>query len=265
MSSPEEPAPNEDGTFQARLEDLQRRNAELAEAVAARDAFIAVAAHELRNPMTPMIGQVDLLLKGLRAGRYSLEQVEQRLERVRQVMSHYLKRAEILLDVSRITSGKFRLDPTVFNLSDLVGEVAETFAAAARHAGTPIQVHAPPSLPGTWDRLAMEQIIDNLVSNAVKYGAHRPIEVWAEDHGNHVSLRVRDHGPGISVEDRSRIFERFERAVRRDERRSGFGVGLWVVGQLVEAMGGTIIVDDAPGGGTEFTVTLPRHVEAVRP
>jgi signal transduction histidine kinase len=136
---------------------------------------------------------------------------------------------------------------------------------AARHAGTPIQVHAPPRLPGTWDRLAMEQIIDNLVSNAIKYGARPPIEVWAEDHGNHVSLRVRDHGPGISLEDRSRIFERFERAVGLDKRRSGFGVGLWVVGQLVAAMGGTIMVADAPGGGAEFTVTLPCHVEAVRP
>src|SRR5690242_13022574 len=265
MSSPEGPPPNEDEISQASLEDLRRRNAELAEAVAARDAFIAVAAHELRNPMTPMIGQVDLLLKGLRVGRYTPEQVEQRLERIQQVMRHYLKRAAILLDVSRITSDKFRLEPTVFNLSELVREVAETFAAAARHAGTPIQVHAPPRLSGTWDHLAMEQIIDNLVSNAIKYGARSPIEVWVEDHGNHVSLRVRDHGPGISLEDRSRIFERFERAVRRDERRSGFGVGLWVVGQLVEAMGGTIMVADAPGGGAEFTVTLPRHVKAVRP
>src|SRR5689334_12331043 len=108
MSSPHGPAPSEE-TSQASLKDLQRRNAELAEAVAARDAFIAVAAHELRNPMTPMIGQVDLLLKGLRVGRYSPEQVEQRLERLQQVMRHYLKRAAILLDVSRITSGKFRL------------------------------------------------------------------------------------------------------------------------------------------------------------
>jgi signal transduction histidine kinase len=265
MSSPEGPPPNEDEISQASLEDLQRRNAELAEAVAARDAFIAVAAHELRNPMTPMIGQVDLLLKGLRVGRYTPEQVEQRLERIQQVMRHYLKRAAILLDVSRITSDKFRLEPTVFNLSELVREVAETFAAAARHAGTPIQVHAPPRLPGTWDHLAMEQIIDNLVSNAIKYGARSPIEVWVEDYGNHVSLRVRDHGPGISLEDRSRIFERFERAVGLDKRRSGFGVGLWVVGQLVTAMGGTIMVADAPGGGAEFTVTLPCHVEAARP
>src|SRR5690348_14358491 len=100
------------------LEELQQRNAELRAAVAARDAFIAVAAHELRNPMTPMIGQIDLLLRGLRAGRYTPQQIEQRLERVRLVMNHYLKRATTLLDVSRITTGKLILAPTSFDLAD---------------------------------------------------------------------------------------------------------------------------------------------------
>src|SRR3954447_10810194 len=120
MSSPEAHSPNGSGTSRTSPEDLQRRIATLEEAVAARDTFIAVASHELRNPMTPMIGQVELLLSGLRTGRYSHEQVEQRLERIRQVMNHYLKRTAILLDVSRITSGKFKLEPTSFNLSDLV-------------------------------------------------------------------------------------------------------------------------------------------------
>jgi signal transduction histidine kinase len=244
------------------LEELHRRNAELAEAVAARDTFIAVAAHELRNPMTPMIGQVDLLLKGLQTGRYTPEQIEQRLERIRQVMHHYVRRATALLDVSRITTGKFRLEPAPCDLAALVREVVETFADAARYAGSPIGVEAPASLPGTWDRLAMEQIADNLISNAIKYGARRPVEVCAEDLGDRVCLRVRDHGPGISVHDRGRIFGRFERAVGPDAGRTGFGVGLWVVGQLVEAMEGTITVEDAQGGGSVFNVTLPRHAKA---
>jgi len=263
MHSPEAHSP--DAGEPTALEELQQRNAELREAVAARDAFIAIAAHELRNPMTPMIGEIDLLLRGLRAGRYTPQHIEQRLERVRLVMNHYLKRAATLLDVSRITSGKLVLAPSPFDLSDLVRETVETFAAAARHAGTQIDISIPVSLFGTWDRLAMEQIIDNLISNAIKYGAHRPIVICAEDHGNNVCIRVRDHGPGIPLDARSRIFGRFERAVGPDERRSGFGVGLWVVGQLVNAMGGTIRVDDAQGGGSEFIVTLPRHVEAVRP
>jgi signal transduction histidine kinase len=263
MHSPEAHSP--DAGEPTALEELQQRNAELREAVAARDAFIAIAAHELRNPMTPMIGEIDLLLRGLRTGRYDLEQIEQRLERVRLVMNQYLKRAATLLDVSRITTGKLILAPTSFDLADLVRETVETFAAAARHAGTWIHCNAPAPLLGTWDRLAMEQIIDNLVSNAIKYGAQRPVEICAEDHEDNVCIRVRDYGPGIPVDARSRIFGRFERAVGPDERRSGFGVGLWVVGQLVNAMGGTIRVDDAPGGGSVFTVTLPRHGEEARP
>src|SRR4051812_19944222 len=265
MRSPEAHSPDGGKSSRRTLEELQQRNAELTAAVAARDTFISLAAHELRNPMTPMIGQIDLLLRGLRAGRYSPEQIEQRLERVQLVISRYLKRAATLLDVSRITTGKLILAPSPFDLSDLVRETVEAFAAAARHAGAQIDIDAPASLPGTWDRLAMEQIIDNLVSNAIKYGAHRPVVICAEDHGDNVCIRVRDHGPGIPADARSRIFGRFERAVGPEERRSGFGVGLWVVGQLVNAMGGTIRVDDAQGGGSVFIVNLPRHVEVIRP
>ena len=264
MNSPEarppEPAAPSEWTFEA----LLRSNTELSEAIAARDAFIAVAAHELRNPMTPMIGQIDLLLAGLQAGRYSPEQVEQRLRRVRQAMNHYVKRASALLDVSRITSGKLTLEPTPFDLTELLAETVETFAEAARYAGTPIEMEGPPSLPGTWDRLAMEQIIDNLLSNAIKYGGRRPVHVCTEDFGEMIGIRVRDHGPGIAAADRARIFGRFERAVGPSERRSGFGIGLWVVGQLVTAMSGTITVDDAEGGGSVFAVSLPRHTQAIR-
>src|SRR3954465_8657315 len=138
MCLPEAESPDGGKPSRQTLEVLQRRNAELRVAVAARDTFIAVAAHELRNPMTPMIGQIDLLLNGLRAGRYTPEQIEQRLERVRLVMNQYLKRAATLLDVFRITSGKLILAPSPFDLSDLVRETVETFAAASRHMGAQI-------------------------------------------------------------------------------------------------------------------------------
>ena len=235
-----------------------------AEAVAARDNFIAVAAHELRNPMTPMIGQIELLLKGVKSNKYSAAQIEDRLERIHRAMGHYLKRAATLLDVSRITTGKFRLALAPCDLGHIVREIAETFDEAARHTGASIKVDAPDSLPGIWDRLALEQIIDNLVSNAIKYGGKKQVVVSVEDAGNaaHVLIRVRDHGPGISPSDRARIFGQFERAVGLNENQTGFGVGLWVVGQVVEAMKGEITVNDAEGGGTIFQVVLPRHLKA---
>ena len=249
------------------LDAANRRLAELAEAVAARDNFIAIAAHELRNPMTPIIGQIELLLNGVKANKYDLAQIEDRLERIHCAMGHYLKRTATLLDVSRITSGRFRLAPMPCDLGHVVREIAETFHEAARHAGASIKVDAPDSLPGTWDRLALEQIIDNLVTNAIKYGDKTQVVVSLEDPANaaHVCIRVRDHGPGISPADKARIFGQFERAVGANEHRTGFGVGLWVVGQVVEAMKGEITVSDAQGGGTIFQVVLPRHLKAGAP
>src|SRR3954468_13919147 len=93
------------------LKELQRKNAELMEAVAARDTFIAVAAHELRNPMTPLIGQIELLLAAVRSGRFSPGQIEQRLVCLQRTTNQYMKRATTLLDVSRITTGKFSVEP----------------------------------------------------------------------------------------------------------------------------------------------------------
>ena len=218
MSAPGPPPPSG-----ATREELEQRIAELVDAVAARDTFIAVAAHELRNPMTPMMGQVDLLLSGIRAGKYSTEQIERRLERIRQVINHYVKRAAVLLNVSRITSGKLTLEPISCDLSDLVRGIVRTFAEPARHAGSPIGINVPPSLPGTWDPLAMEQIIDNLVSNAIKYGGRRPIEVQAEALGNTVYISVRDHGPGISAENKARNLRPF----RARDRNGGEPQWFW--------------------------------------
>lgn len=253
------PLPDAAADREAHIVALERRVAELTAAVAARDTFIAVAAHELRNPITPIVGQVDLLLTKVRAGRCPSSEVELRLERVQHSVRRYLKRAAVLLDVSRITSGKVQLEPEAFDLAALLRDVADEFADAARRAGAPLRVSGPDSLPGTWDRLALEQIVDNLVSNALKYGGHTPIELSADALGEEVRIQVRDHGTGIPAGDRQRVFEPFERAVGQGERRSGFGVGLWVVCRLVQAMEGNISVEDAPDGGALFTVTLPLH------
>lgn len=242
-------------------EDLRRRIADLVEAVAARDDFIAVAAHELRNPMTPMMGQIELLLSAVRAGKCPLEQVEQRLGRIQHTVRRYVRRAEVLLNVSRLTSGNFHPDLERFNLAMLLRDLTNEFADAAQRTGVPIKVDVPESLPGNWDRVAIEQVIDNLISNALKYGARTPIELSAVMSGDLVRIKIRDHGPGIPEGDRARVFGRFERVVGHSEPTGGFGVGLWVVGQLVTAMDGTITVEDAPGGGALFTVALPAHMK----
>jgi two-component system OmpR family sensor kinase len=240
---------------------LLERIAELSEAVEARDTFIAVAAHELRNPMMPIIGQIELLSCGVRAGKYSLDNVQERLGKLQRTVTQYMKRAVVLLDVSRLNSGRFRLDRSRCDLAALLREIAEQFGAAAHHSGVSLAVTAPASLPGWWDRLAVEQVIDNLISNAIKYGGRTPVELTLSADAQSVILEIRDHGSGIAPEHRARVFERFERAVGYSEYRSGFGVGLWVVGQLVGAMSGTVTIEDAPGGGALFIVRLPVHKE----
>ncbi len=244
--------------------DLQRRLAELTEAVSARDGFLAVAAHELRNPMTPILGQVELLLAAVKAGRCPPEQLEQRLERVQHSIHRYLRRATVLLGVSRFTGGRFRLDPEAFDLAALLHEVASEFAPAARHAGVAITLAIPEAMPVKLDRMALEQIADNLIANALKYGNRTPVEVSAEVAGDQVRIEVRDHGAGVPPHDRLRLVERFERVVGQNERQSGFGVGLWLIGQFVAAMDGTISIGDPPGGGALFIVTLPLFIQGGR-
>jgi signal transduction histidine kinase len=249
------------GPGSSSVAELRQRVAELTVAAAARDTFITVAAHELRNPLVPIVGQIDLLLSAVRSGRCPPERVEQWLELIQHTMRHFLRRAGVLLDVSRIASGGRQLSPEPFDLVALLTEIVTDHAAAAHHAGTTITVRVPASLPGTWDRLAVEQIADNLVSNAIKYGAATPVELDAASRGEHVVIRVRDYGGGISAADRERVFGRFAQAVGQGKRRNGFGVGLWLVRQLAEAMGGAVDIESASGGGALFIVVLPRHVK----
>ncbi len=255
------PLPAIGGALTRETEALRRQIAELTDAVAARDTFIAVAGHELRSPMTPILGQLELLLAAVRSGRFTPEQLDQRLSRVQQAVRHYLKRAAVLLDVSRLTTGKLRIELEEFDLAALLREVAESFAEEARYAGAPMAVTAPERLTITSDRLALEQVIDNLLSNALKYGGRTNIDLVVQQSDGRVHVEVTDHGPGIPEADRVRVFERFERAVGEGERRTGFGVGLWVVGQLVAALAGTIAIGDAPGGGALFQVSLPSRAK----
>lgn len=239
--------------------DLVEENALLREAVAARDAFLAVAAHELRNPMTPIVGRVERLRRLLRKPDLRPETLEKSLEQIAWLIAQYVKRATTLLDVSRVTTGQFKLDPAPTNLGDLVRDVVENFAPVADLSGASLTCQAPTApLVRMSDRLALEQILDNLVSNAIKYGGGQPIVVSvSESEAGSVVLQVRDQGPGISAESQARIFERFERAVRPGQHRGGFGVGLWVVRQLIETMGGTVTISSRPYEGTTFMVTLP--------
>jgi signal transduction histidine kinase len=243
--------------------DLRRLVAELRAALRARDEFIAIAAHELRNPMTPILMQVEALRASAQRPNGS-ERVVAGLERLERLVLEYIRRATTLLDVSRITAGKLRLAPVPTDLSALVRRVAGTFAPAAGRAGCRLDLEIEDCVRGIWDPLAVEQMFDNLLSNAIKFGAGKPIAIaLAAETGDGAAARlvVRDHGPGIAPEDRARLFERFEQTMTGREQ-GGFGIGLWLVAQLLAAMGGTIEVESQPGEGAAFIVRLPRLATA---
>lgn len=241
----------------ATVERLRAEVAELQAAVRARDEFISMAAHELRNPMTPLLIQAQLLSTLARASGGAVpERIVEGLERLEGLIAQYLRRASVLLEVSRLTSGAFRLECLHLDLSAAVAEAATRIAPLAERADCAMSVHVDAGLSAWLDPLAIELVADNLLSNAVKYGAGAPVELSLRADGAWARIAVRDHGIGISEQDQARIFARFERAVTRREA-GGFGVGLWIVGRLVAAMGGTLAVESRIGEGSTFVVRLP--------
>ena len=237
--------------------DKDRLIEELREAVRARDEFVAIAAHELRNPMTPILMQVHNLATSARNPRRCRPEIlAPRLELLEHAVRDFVRRSTTLLDVSRVAAGNVRIELAEVDLSRTVQGVVDRAGVAARMARSPLEADLQAGVVGTWDRLALEQVAENLLSNALKFGAGKPVDVALRADGRAARLTIRDRGIGISEEDRARIFKRFERAVTRREH-GGFGVGLWLANQLVAAMGGAIAVEGAPGEGTNFTVTLP--------
>ncbi|WP_395813359.1 sensor histidine kinase [Archangium minus] len=161
-----------------------------------------------------------------------------------------------LLDVSRITSGRLVLHLEDVDLAELVREVVERIRPEAERVGCELRLQVPGPVVSRWDRLRLEQVLSNLLSNALKYGAGYPVEVALRVSGTQVLLQVRDEGIGIDPALQERIFERFERAVS-DRHYGGLGMGLWITREIVTALGGSIQVESAPGRGATFTVTLP--------
>jgi signal transduction histidine kinase len=175
----------------------------------------------------------------------ALTRSERQAQRLASVVTH-------ILEIARITRNELVLAPEELDLAAVAREVVERI----RGSGGSISIAGHGPLVGSWDRERIEQVVDNLLSNATKFGAGKPVEVAVGRQDGSAVLTVRDHGIGISPEDHARIFERFERAVSA-RNFSGFGLGLWIVRQNVEAHGGSIAVDSRAGEGSTFTVRLP--------
>ena len=248
-----------DGTFAgfigscADITEHKRLEAELRQAVQARDEFLSIAAHELRTPLTPIQLGVQYLL---RSEPRDPKVLTQKLHKLDEHVHRQAQLVEKLLDVSRLAAGGLQLELSEHDLDEIVRAMLQQFADEARRAECELLLTSVPAR-GRWDRGRLEQIASNLIANAIKYGKGAPVEVTVEPLGDaRVRLAVRDHGIGIAVEDQPRVFERFARAVSV-RHFPGFGLGLWITRTLVEAMNGTVVVESRPGEGALFCVELP--------
>jgi len=235
---------------------LRARIAELEQAIRSRDEFLSIAAHELRNPMHSLLLQVSAAVQVAR--QQAATPLVRRLERVQHIVDRYVKRASLLLDVGRMNAAGQQPQLESIDFADVVREVVESYGPEAAFNRSALKIDVPPSLPGRCDRLALEQIVSNLISNAIKFGAGEPVDVSLESKGgNRVCFQVRDRGIGIADVDQERIFGRFERLSTQPGHPAGAGVGLWLVRGLVEAHGGSLTVHSASAQGATFTVVLP--------
>jgi signal transduction histidine kinase len=234
-------------------------------AIRLRDEFLGIASHELRTPLTSLKLQTQILQRTLaRHGMQNLseETLQKALAIFHRQLGSLAGLIEDLLDVSRIANGRLSIERAPTFVLELVQEVVERFREQFQHADAPFTVDLPlaPELVARWDRLRIEQVLTNLLSNALKYGGGTPVGVCARLTGERVELSVSDQGVGIPPEHHARIFQRFERAVE-GSGISGLGLGLYIVREIVSAHGGDIHVRSAPGQGATFTVSLPLHSE----
>jgi signal transduction histidine kinase len=254
-----------DGTFAGYIGscvDITERKLyedELRKAVRDRDDFLSIASHELRTPLTTLQLQLESLLRtlarrpdeALASGRIADNAVK--AKRQAEVLTD---RVAELFDMSRIASGRLELELTEIDLSALVEEACDRFAPAFAAAECALARSIKPGVCGRWDRRLLDRALVNILSNAVKYGRGKPIDVGVDEEGELALIVVRDRGIGIAAADRERIFERFERAVS-SSHYGGLGLGLWIAREVVRAFRGTIRLESEPGFGAEFTLELP--------
>ncbi len=242
-----------DLTERRKMEEGLVQLAQTREALRLRDEFLSIASHELKTPITTL----QLQLESVRERIETLDQrVASKVDRAARSSEQLAQLVESLLDVSRIASGRFELKLERFDLSESVREVLERFREAAARAGCELSSRLEGPILGTWDRLRVEQVLTNLLANAIKYAAKAPIEVSLAREKETAILRIRDRGPGVPEDALPRIFDRFERAASM-KHYGGLGLGLYVVREIVRVHNGMVTAHNVPDGGACFTVRLP--------
>ncbi len=231
----------------------------LNKAIQAREQFFMIASHELKTPITCLDLQIEVLQWEIQNSMPKIAEKEIIQSSLKKQRDHLLRLSRLvdnILSESRMAGRKLSLNPEYFNLHEMVQEVLERFKVTSQLAGVEILLSSDKEISGRWDKFRLEQVVLNLLMNAIKYGNQKPILIKLTQDENEATIIVKDQGIGIKPEDQSRIFDRFERVVS-DKKINGLGLGLYISNSIVKAHGGEIRVKSTFGEGSEFTVALP--------
>jgi PAS domain S-box-containing protein len=242
-------------TEQALRESIRIRD----EAIRLREEFLSIASHELKTPITPLQLQMQSFIRMLESGKMATIPAD-RLKEMLVISDAQVTRLSRLigqlLDVSRLREGHLKLEVQTVNLSELVRGVLNQLHHEIEASECPVSLNFEEEIHGTWDRLRIEQVLINLLTNSMKYGEGKPIRISVRRRANTAVLEVKDQGIGIACADQERIFGRFERAVPH-KNYGGLGLGLYISREIVQMHDGAIRVESEAGQGATFSVELP--------
>jgi signal transduction histidine kinase len=250
-----------EGKVEERTREVQAQAAKIATLNREKDHLLGMVAHDLRTPLSGLLGFAEIALADLEA-KAGDDRVQEDLEVIRQTAVEMNELLSDLLDVSRIESGKLQISPREVDLLSLLSEWRRRYEMWASGKGSTFRIHLPDAslTPVRVDPKRIQQVLNNLISNAVKFtpaGGTITLSL-ARDPVGQAEISVTDTGPGIAVSEVDKIFGRFEQAspqATRGER--GSGLGLSIAKKLVELHGGRIWVESKPGVGSKFSFTLP--------
>jgi signal transduction histidine kinase len=236
------------------FDESQRLYRESQDAVRMRDEFLGLASHELRTPLTSMRLSLETSMR--RPDPASTEDTRRTLSMMSRQVDRLARLVDELTTISGIQERGVTLEFDDVDLREIVREVVARFAVQIERGGGRVDLHAPASVAGRWDRRRLAEVATNLIDNAVKFGPGKPIEIGVEENAGTARLVVTDHGIGIPAERLPHIFDRFVRGVSATHY-GGLGLGLFIVREVVEALGGRVWAESRPGNETTFTVELP--------
>ncbi|HLD11366.1 MAG TPA: ATP-binding protein [Patescibacteria group bacterium] len=231
---------------------------EAQKAIRTRDEFLAVASHELKTPLTSLILQIQRALRDVTSttlASFSGEKLTQILMTTEKQSRRIAFLIEDLLHVSVIASGRLQLEPEQTELSQIIDDLLKRYQVEIEQSGSPVLFHKE-TVFGRWDKIRLEQVVANLLINALKYGQKKPITITVRKKESQAELLVKDEGIGIEEEKQHVLFQPFERAVPGNTYK-GTGLGLYIINEIVKAHGGKVEIESAPNKGSTFTVTLP--------